>query len=76
MIIMGFIIQATSSGSNVDVWGHVGGLIFGFCMLPLLQKPILEDDGICCKYNYWFWSCLIIIVGFGLGGFLGFYFGK
>lgn len=75
MIIIGFLIDASNPKANIDVWGHVGGLIFGFCIFPVLMKPIQENDSACCNYKYWYWICLGIEVSFALGGFLGFYLG-
>ena len=75
MIILGILVSL-SSDSNVDVWGHVGGLIFGYFTFPILIKPIQENDSACCSYKYWFYLCIGVDVLFAIGGFLGFFLGK
>ena len=76
MVVLGILLDISNPSSNVDVWGHVGGIIMGFCSLPLLISPVEENDSACCRYVYWYWICMGIVVGFAIGGFLGFYLSK
>lgn len=69
-IIIGFLIGLTGgSNSGIDTWGHVGGLIFGFCVFVAITKPSDSSDSACCQYKYWMIICSSIVICFTITGF-------
>jgi len=68
-----------TGNKNVDVWGHVGGLIFGFFAFVYLVKPFgNQTDGACCEYKIWNYvaistSSIFAILAFTLYYSLGTY---
>lgn len=57
-VVLGILMDF---GSSIDVWGHIGGLIFGFFILPVISKPVQQNDGVFCSYKYWNWLCISVI---------------
>ena len=59
LLFMSFMILLNLSvgftNPIIDNWGHLGGLIFGFFLMWVIEKPQDVRDGCCCEYKYWFW---------------------
>jgi hypothetical protein len=55
IIMLGFASQI--GNPQINLYGHLGGLISGFLILPLIVKPHNADDGVCCNYQTWFIVC-------------------
>ena len=60
--------------TNINIYGHLGGLIFGFFICCLLIKPKNNDNSIIFPYNIWKVISLIFIVSFTIIGFSYFYY--
>ena len=52
----------------IDNWGHLGGLIFGFFLMWVIEKPQDPSDGACCEYKNWYWTSVIILSILYIGG--------
>ena len=59
--------------TNVNVYGHIGGLIFGFMITCVICPPDNENQTAICQYKYWRYISAGILTVFTLGGFLFFY---
>jgi hypothetical protein len=46
----------------IDNFGHIGGLIYGFFLIFIIQQPTEPDDGLCCNHKTWFWISLSFLV--------------
>ena len=70
-----FIIITTffQIGSNVNVYGHLGGLIFGFMITCVICPPDNEAQTAICQYKFWRYISAGILGVFTVGGFLFFY---
>lgn len=79
MAILSIPLTYNSSGSSVDdksrinLYGHLGGLIFGFFSSFIFIKPKNETDTCCLEYKFLFYLGLIICSAFAVIGFLCFY---
>jgi membrane associated rhomboid family serine protease len=58
------------SNPIIDNWGHLGGLIFGFFLMWIMEKPQDERDTMCCKYSIWYYISAITLTFLYIGGFL------
>ena len=71
--------RSDSSGSTFDkesrinLYGHLGGLIFGFFSSFIFIKPKEPSDTCCLPYQYLFYMGLITCIGFAIIGFPCFY---
>ena len=73
MIIFMLPIFMDGSDSNVNIYGHLGGLIFGFFLsLFILNR---QDEGDTClgPYKLLFYTGIVVCGGFAIIGFLCFY---
>ena len=57
-VLINLLIGLTTS--NVDNFGHLGGLIYGFFLIWLIQSPYKEDDGLCLNNKIWFWISIVM----------------
>lgn len=62
-----------SKDSNINVYGHLGGLLFGFFLSFFIIKPQDESDNCLCSYKIVFYSGIAICGSFTVIGFLCFY---
>ena len=73
------IFYNTSSGSgiddssNINIYGHLGGLIFGFFSSLIFIKPKEESDTCCLTQKILFYIGIVACAGFALIGFPCFY---
>ena len=74
------LVAGTYQGSGIDysqttvnVYGHIGGLIFGFFLSFIFIKPKDESNTCCFSYKIWFFSSIVICCCFALIGYLCFY---
>lgn len=74
IIIEGTGISGNPSAYNINVYGHLGGLIFGFLMSLFIIKPKEDTDSSCFTPKIWFYIGLISTVAFAVLGFPYFYF--
>lgn len=51
MILFNFSIGAMSK--NIDNYGHLGGLLAGFFLIFLINKPNDMNDNCCCTIKIW-----------------------
>lgn len=79
LAILSIPIRSDSSGSTFDkesrinLYGHLGGLIFGFFSSLIFIKPKEPSDTCCLPYQYLFYMGLITCIGFAIIGFPCFY---
>jgi hypothetical protein len=77
LLFMLFIVMLNISYgfSNpiIDNWGHLGGLIFGFFLIFVLQSPYEPNDGLCCGYKVWLWISAISLAFLYIGGLVLFF---
>ena len=59
--------------SNINVYGHLGGLIFGFMITCVVCPPENENQFAICQYKYWRYISAGILSVFTVSGFLFFY---
>lgn len=57
-IIFNLAVGFTSD--NIDNMGHIGGLIYGFFLIWVIQKPDQPGDGVCIDNNIMFYICLVV----------------
>jgi len=57
------------SDPNIDNWGHFGGLIFGFCLIYLLNKSKEDNDGLCCSNETWKYVMIGVLLVYSVCGF-------
>ena len=76
MLLFMILISVSVSAMNpiVDNYGHIGGLIYGFFLLPIVSKPEDKKDSVCCEFRIWRIISIIFCLVFYLGGFLVFFF--
>lgn len=55
-------VAISLSSPNIDLLGHLGGLIYGFFLIWLVMTPFKENDGVCCSNKAWFWLCFITLI--------------
>lgn len=74
------LVVGTYQGSGIDysetgvnVYGHIGGLIFGFFLSFIFIKPKDESATCCFSYKFWFFSSIVICICFAIIGYLCFY---
>ncbi len=62
-----------SSAQRINVYGHIGGVIFGLFLSFFILKP--QDNTDSCGFNYkiYFFSGIAVVASFTLIGFLCFY---
>jgi rhomboid protease GluP len=73
-IIFNLFIELNNLGMNeINVYGHLGGLIFGFLVSVLLIKPDNEESSACCSYKIWWNTSVIFISVFSVIGLVYFY---
>ena len=60
--------------SNINAYGHFGGLIFGFFISVLLIKPQNSDNSIFFPYNVWKVISIFVLISFTITGFSYFYY--
>ena len=60
--------------TNINIYGHLGGLIFGFFICCLLIKPNNNDNSIIFPYNIWKFISSFFIISFTIIGFSYFYY--
>jgi hypothetical protein len=76
MFILFILILNVSYGfANpiIDNYGHIGGLLSGFFLIFIIHKPYEENDGMCCRFVYWFWISLSVILLLFVLGLILFY---
>ncbi len=73
MIVFMLPIFMDGSDSNVNIYGHLGGLIFGFFLSLFILKPQEEGDTCLGPYNLLYYAGIVICGGFAIIGFLCFY---
>ena len=71
VVMISISLQATNP--TVDNFGHIGGLIYGFFLLPLISRPESDNDCLCCDYNTWKIICIAFSIIFYIGGFALFF---
>ena len=73
MIIFMLPIFMNGSDSNVNIYGHIGGCIFGLFLSFFILKP--QDEGDTCfgPYKLLFYAGIVICGSFAVIGFLCFY---
>lgn len=78
MLLFMILISISVSALNpvVDNYGHIGGLFFGFFLLPLLFKPEDDTDCLCCDYKTWRIISIAFCLVLYLGGFALFFFAR
>lgn len=57
----------------IDNFGHLGGLICGFFLIFIMHGPNEPDDGMCCKYTFWYWISIGVLSFIVFGGLIIFY---
>lgn len=62
MVLIGFISQINNP--NINIYGHLGGLIVGFFFTFIILPPMEANDGACCHNKIW------IIISYSLLGVL------
>lgn len=65
--------SGVDDSSNINMYGHLGGLIFGFFSSFIFIKPTDESDTCCLTYKFLFYCGIVICAGFALIGFPCFY---
>jgi hypothetical protein len=60
----------------IDNYGHLGGLIFGFFLMFVIQAPEDPNDGMCCNYRIWYWISFFTLLVLYAGFILLFFFVK
>ena len=78
MAIMCIPIFSGSEGSGIEkgkinLYGHLGGLIFGFFLSFIFIRPKDEADTVLLPYKVFFYMSLAICCGFAIIGFVCFY---
>ena len=84
MIILSFFVVIQGSGvavstqdsinqSQINIYGHLGGLVFGFFLALIFIKPKEESDTCCLSPKIWFIIGIVVCVLFAVAGFTCFY---
>ena len=78
MAFMCIPIFTNSEGSGIEkgkinLYGHLGGMIFGFFLSFIFIRPKDEADTCCLPYKAFFYMSIAICGGFAVIGFLCFY---
>ena len=47
------LIQSVGKESNINIFGHFAGLLYGFFLAFLISPPDHENTTACFKYLYW-----------------------
>lgn len=55
------------SNPVIDNFGHIGGLIYGFFLIWVIEKPLEQGDGACCSYKIWWWISAVILAFLYIG---------
>jgi len=69
-------ISMQAMNPTVDNVGHMGGLIYGFFLLPVLSRPENDEDSLCCDYKTWRIISYVFIIVFFIGGFVLFFLAR
>ena len=73
-IFFSLFLQIGSIGySNINVFGHIGGLISGYFIGCILIVPQNNDDCMCFDYKFWKIFSLVILLAFTVLGGVYFY---
>ena len=59
--------------TNINIYGHLGGLIFGFFLSFIFIKPRDASDTCCMPYKVLFITGIVVCSAFAVIGFLLFY---
>jgi len=54
----------------IDNYGHIGGLIFGFFLMFVIENPIEGEDGMCCSSTVWKIVSYVFLAVLYIGGLL------
>ena len=79
MIVLSFFVLIQGSGisstqdSNINIYGHIGGLLSGFFLAMIFIKPKEESDACCLSPKVWFIIGIVTCVVFAGAGFTCFY---
>ena len=65
--------SGVKTGGNINIYGHIGGLIFGLFLSLCFIKPKDESDTCFLSYKILFISGIVICGAFAVIGFLCFY---
>ena len=73
-IFFSLFIQIGSIGNtNINVYGHLGGLLSGYFIGCILIVPQNNDDCMCFDYKFWKIFSLVILLAFTVLGGVYFY---
>jgi len=73
LMVLMLSISVQAINPTVDNFGHIGGLIYGFFVFPLLSKPENDNDPVCCTHKTWRTVSIVFCIFFYIGGFLLFF---
>ena len=66
MILFNFSISIFNT--NIDNYGHIGGLLAGFFLIFLIAKPYENNDNCCCSIQIWCYiSIFYMFINYVLG---------
>jgi hypothetical protein len=71
IVLINLVFQINNP--QINIYGHLGGLVIGFFTIFVIQKPYSESDGACCGYPTWLYISIAALVIFHITGFLCFY---
>jgi hypothetical protein len=71
IVLLGFSTQI--GNSKINIYAHLGGFLTGILLLPVIQKPVNENDGAFCLYKYWFFISLVLLLIFFVSGIVDIY---
>ena len=66
IVLLGFTMQF--GNDKINIFAHLGGFLTGIFFLPVIQKPVQENDGALCVYKVWFYVCLVSLMILFVGG--------
>ena len=72
-VILTVVYGLMEDKTNINVFGHLGGLLFGFLFTCSICPPDNEENCAICKYFLWRYISIGICSLFALIGFLCFY---
>lgn len=72
-VLLTVIYGLMEKSSSINVFGHLGGLIFGFLFTCSICPPENEENCAICKYSLWRYFSIGICSLFALIGILCFY---
>lgn len=61
MFFVGISMIMSVTSPNIDIYGHIGGLIYGFFLTWILIKPMNDNDLLCCKNKTFTYICVVIL---------------